>query len=174
MITSQSKKGKREGKGGKGKGKEGKRERKRRKKGKERERKRGKRKKIGKKKEKDGFWLTQENKQNLFGENFPLKEYHIFSPREKNIIFPLSSRGILRYVRGDFGKKMIGKGGGEWFSKLIYTPGVKPPELKKQKKSLIYHYIIKFRSYDLYLKKFGLSVFVLRDSSMYLLDKILY
>ena len=30
-----------------------------------RERKRGKRKKMGKKNEKDGFWLTQENKQNL-------------------------------------------------------------------------------------------------------------
>ena len=50
----------------------GKRERKRRKKGKKgkerkRERKRGIRKEIGKKKEKDGFWLTQENKQNIFG-----------------------------------------------------------------------------------------------------------
>ena len=58
-------------KGKKGKGKEGKRERKR-------ERKRGKRKEIGKKKEKYGFWLTQENKENLFG-----KKKSYFSPRGK-------------------------------------------------------------------------------------------
>ena len=42
----------------------------------------GKRKEIGKKKEKDGFWLTQENKENLFG-----KKNHIFSPGGKNIIY---------------------------------------------------------------------------------------
>ena len=56
--------------------KRGKRERKRRKKEK-RERKRGKRKEKGKKKENNGFWLTQENKENLFGETiifFPLGE----------------------------------------------------------------------------------------------------
>ena len=79
MISSLSKKRKKgkEGKekGKKGKGKEGKRERKR-------ERKRGKRKEIGKKKEKYGFWLTQENKENLFG-----KKNHIFSPGGKNIIY---------------------------------------------------------------------------------------
>ena len=42
----------------------------------------GKRMEIGKKKEKDGFWLTQENKENLFG-----KKNHIFSPGGKNIIY---------------------------------------------------------------------------------------
>ena len=69
-------KGRKKGKEGKEKGKKGK--------GKEgkRERKRGKRKEIGKKKEKYGFWLTQENKENLFG-----KKNHIFSPGGKNIIY---------------------------------------------------------------------------------------
>ena len=73
-----------------GKRERGKRERKRGKekeKGKQRKRKRerirGKRKEIGKKEETDGFWLKQENKQNLFGEKiifFPRgKEYHKFS-----------------------------------------------------------------------------------------------
>ena len=62
MITRLSKKGKDKG---------GKRERKRRKKG----GKRQKRMEIGNKKEKNGFWLTQDNKQNLFG--------------EKNLIFSL-------------------------------------------------------------------------------------
>ena len=59
--------------------------RKKEKKGKEIRKKgkiRGKRKEIGKKMEKDGFWLTQENKQNLFG-----KKNHIFSPVGKNIIY---------------------------------------------------------------------------------------
>ena len=37
---------------------------------------------MGKKNEKDGFWLTQENKENLFG-----KKNHIFSPGGKNIIY---------------------------------------------------------------------------------------
>ena len=32
--------------------------------------KKGERKEIGKKKEKDGFWLTQENKKNLFGQKW--------------------------------------------------------------------------------------------------------
>ena len=67
MITSLSIKkenGRKKGEKGKKEGKRKKRERKRRKKEK-RERKRGKRKEIGKK-EKDGFWLTQENKENLF------------------------------------------------------------------------------------------------------------
>ena len=64
MITSLSKKRKREGKSGK-------RERKRRKKGKEKE-----------KEGRDGFLLTQDNKQNLFGE-----KNHIFSPGGKNIIY---------------------------------------------------------------------------------------
>ena len=43
----------------------------------------GERKEIWKKNEKDSFWLTQENKQNLIGKKsyfFPRgKEYHIFS-----------------------------------------------------------------------------------------------
>ena len=67
IITSLSKKRKRERKGGKGekgKGKEGKR-----KKGMRNEGKR-------KKKEKDGLWFTQENKQNLLGG----KSY--FSPKQ--------------------------------------------------------------------------------------------
>ena len=62
MITSLSKK--------KEKG------RKRRKKGKE------KRKKGKEKEGRDGFLLTQDNKQNLFGE-----KNHIFSPGGKNIIY---------------------------------------------------------------------------------------
>ena len=76
---------------------EGKRERKRRKKekkGKEKGKgkKRGKRKEIGKKKEKDGFWLTQENKLNLFAEKNHIfcsggKNIIFFSPREKNITY---------------------------------------------------------------------------------------
>ena len=74
MITSRREK---KGKGNEKGEKEAKRERKR-------ERKRGKRKEIGKKKEKYGFWLTQENKENLFVKKksyfFPRgKEYHIFS-----------------------------------------------------------------------------------------------
>ena len=74
MITSLSKKkGKVKEKGEKGK--RGKRARKRRKK-KKMERK------GGKGKEKIGFWLTQENMQNLFGE-----KNHIYSPGGKNIIF---------------------------------------------------------------------------------------
>ena len=73
-------KGRKKGKEGKKKEKKGRTRRIKEK----RERKRGKRKEIGKKKEKDGFWLTQENKQNLFwGKKsyfFPRgKEYHIFS-----------------------------------------------------------------------------------------------
>ena len=72
MITSLSKKRKRERKNRKkGKGKEGKR-----KKGK------GKRKKGKEKEGRDGFLLTQDNKQNLFGE-----KNHIFSPGGKNIIY---------------------------------------------------------------------------------------
>ena len=80
MITSLSKKRKREGK-------REKREKKKEKKGKEkkekreRERKRGKRKEIGKKKEKDGFWLTQENKENLFGKKI------IFFPQGERISY---------------------------------------------------------------------------------------
>ena len=55
-----------------------------------------------KKKEKDGFWLTQENKQILFG--------------EKNHKTPtLQFSHVPRYARGDHGKKRIGKkrGGGQ-------------------------------------------------------------
>ena len=71
MITSLSKKRKREGKSGK-------RERKRRKKG-----KKGKEKeKKGKEKEgRDGILLTQDNKQNLFGE-----KNHIF-PQGERILY---------------------------------------------------------------------------------------
>ena len=54
-------------------------EKKRKEKGKDKGGKEGNRKKN----EKDGFWLTQENKQNLIGKKsyfFPRgKEYHIFS-----------------------------------------------------------------------------------------------
>ena len=50
---------------------------KRRKMGKEKKENGGKREK---KKEKDGFWLTQKNKQNLFWE-----KNHILSPGVKNI-----------------------------------------------------------------------------------------
>ena len=70
MILSLSKrkeKGRKEGKQKKEKGKEGKR-----KKGKE---KWGKGRKRGKKKEEDGFWLTQKNKLKPF-----LGKNHIFSP----------------------------------------------------------------------------------------------
>ena len=72
MITSLSKKRKREGKSGK-------RERKRRKK----EKGKGKRKKGKEKEGRDVFLLTQDNKPNLFGEKktyfFPRgKEYYIF------------------------------------------------------------------------------------------------
>ena len=79
-------KGKREGKRGKRKKKRRKRERKRRKRERkrskeEKRKKKGKGNEIGKMKEKDGFWLTQENKQNLFGE-----KNHIFSSGGKNII----------------------------------------------------------------------------------------
>ena len=90
MIKGLSKKRNREGK-------RKKRERKRRKKekkGKKRRKKKGKKgKEKGKKGEKEGnrkkkgnygFWLTPENKENLFGKKksyfFPRgKEYHIFS-----------------------------------------------------------------------------------------------
>ena len=71
MITSLSKKRKREGKSGK-------RERKRRK----RKKGKGKRKKGKENEGRDGFLLTQDNKQNLFGE-----KNHIFSPGGKNIIY---------------------------------------------------------------------------------------
>ena len=75
-------------KGKKGKGKEGKRERKR-------ERKRGKRKEIGKKKEKDGFWLTQENKQNLFGEKIIFKDSDI---KYYNVLYAIVCRTSYFYL----------------------------------------------------------------------------
>ena len=54
---------------------------------------------MGKKNEKDGFWLTQENKQNLFG--------------EKNHKTPtLQFSRVPRYARGDLGEKYDWKKGG--------------------------------------------------------------
>ena len=79
-IASLRKKRKREGK-------REKRERKRKKKGKEKKEK-GNKEEIGKKNEKDDFWLSQENKQNLFGEKI------IFSPQGERISANFSATNL--------------------------------------------------------------------------------
>ena len=80
MITSlRKKKGPGKEKGERGKEKKEKNGKEKKEKGKGKEGKRGKRKEIGNMKN-YGFWLTQENKQNLFGEK-------IFIPQGERVSY---------------------------------------------------------------------------------------
>ena len=65
---------------------------KRRKMGKEKKENGGKREK---KKEKDGFWLTQKNKQNLFGEKILFKDSDI---KYYNVLYAIVCRTYYFYL----------------------------------------------------------------------------